>query len=364
MSKQVNVPLQGLRGIAALLVVIDHSILRFCDHAPAYKWMIPFAGDLGSFGVQVFFAISGYIMVATTWERFSGPNSSWKFVEARVKRIVPTYYIATLIALPVLIFVAGQSFTITNFVRTFLFLPDPSSKGGDSMNPILQVGWSLNCEMFFYALFTVGLLFRRGVGLAITIGGVLAVFAAGMASEKLLGPRAPQELLFYAQRVMLMFPLGMALAIAERKKLLPKAAQKIPSELVMIIGIFVVVAFNIVMPGKYPIWRAGVSFLLSAWAVLSCIDPIRPIWLAKWEQWLDRVGDRSYSIYLFHLIALLVAVAAFRTMLGDGNLLQIPVTGLFAGIVSYWAYSLFEAPVRQFFASRQVKSKLGKVAAE
>lgn len=364
MSKQVNVPLQGLRGIAALLVVVDHSILRFCDHAPAYKWLVPFAGDMGSFGVQVFFAISGYIMVATTWDRFSQPGSPWKFVEARVKRIVPTYYIATLIALPVLIFLAGQSFTLTNFVRTFLFLPDPSSKGGDSMNPILQVGWSLNCEMFFYALFTAGLFFRRWFGLAITFGGIIAVFMAGMASEKLLGARAPQELLFYAQRVMLMFPLGMALAVAERKEWLPKLAQYIPSEIVMVLGVLAIVIFNIVMPGKYPIWRAGVSFLLSAWAVLSCINAKRPVWLAKWELLLDGIGDRSYSIYLFHLIALSVAVAAFRAVFGDGNLWQIPVTGLVAGVVGYWAYSLFEAPIRKALASKKVTAKPVKAAAE
>ncbi|WP_443747233.1 acyltransferase family protein [Asticcacaulis solisilvae] len=364
MSKQVNVPLQGLRGIAALLVVIDHSILRFCDHAPAYKWLVPFAGDMGAFGVQVFFAISGYIMVATTWERFAQPRSPGKFAEARIKRIVPTYYIATLIALPVLIFLAGQSFTPANFVRTFLFLPDPSSKGGDSMNPILQVGWSLNCEMFFYVIFTIGLFFRRWLGLTITFGGVLAVFLAGMVCEKVMGERAPQELLFYAQRVMLMFPLGMALAVAERKKWLPEAAQHVPSEVVMILGLLLVVIFNVIMPNKYPIWRAGISFLVSAGAVLSCINAKRPAWLMKWELFLDGVGDRSYSIYLFHLIALTVAVSAFRGVFGDGSLWQIPVTGLIAGVIGYWSYSLFEAPIRKVLASKPVKSKPLKAVAE
>lgn len=355
MSKPVNIPLQGLRGIAALLVVADHAILRFSKQDNGFEWLANFAGNLGAFGVQIFFCISGYIMVATMWDRFAQKGAPARFVDARVRRIVPTYYIATLFALALLFVLEGHGVHWQSVAASLLFLPDPTSTGAN-MNPILNVGWSLNAEMFFYALFAAGLLFPRRKGLALTFAGVFGAIAVGVVAEKVLGDKVWPPLLFYSQRVMVMFPLGMALAIGEKQGWLPRAFQSVTSELMVACGILLIIAFNLVMPSQYPLWRTALSFLVSAGAVLACINARRPAWLAKAERTFDKIGDASYSVYLFHLLFLAVCIPVFTGVFGNANLWQIPVTAVIAGLGAYGCYWVFEGPIRKMLSSRPVRS--------
>ena len=363
MSKPVNVPLQGLRGIAALLVVADHAILRFSKQGNGFDWLSNYGGDLGAFGVQIFFCISGYIMVATTWDRFAQKGAPAAFVGARMRRIVPTYYIATGFALALLVFIAGQSVRWQSFVASVLFLPDPTSTGAN-MNPILNVGWSLNAEMFFYALFAAGLFFRRPVGLALTFAGVFGAIAIGVLSEKALGEKVWPPLLFYASRIMVMFPLGMALAIGEKQGWLPRIFQRVTSEFMVLCGVLLIIVFNLGMPGEYPLWRTALSFMVSAAAVLACINARRPAWLAKTEGFFDAIGDASYSVYLFHLLILMVCIPAFTALFGNANLWQIPVTGLIASAGAYGSYWIFERPIRKALSSKSAPSRTFKPVVE
>ena len=53
-------------------------------------------------------------------------------------------------------------------ISSYLFWPVMRVNG--FVRPIANLGWTLNIEMMFYTVFTVGLLFRRNVGLAFTMG--------------------------------------------------------------------------------------------------------------------------------------------------------------------------------------------------
>src|SRR5277367_1289129 len=66
--------IQGLRGIAALLVVVDHSILQLTAgaHGTAVgAEIVRKSSDVGTYGVEIFFLISGFIMTVTTHNEFS-----------------------------------------------------------------------------------------------------------------------------------------------------------------------------------------------------------------------------------------------------------------------------------------------------
>ena len=76
---QLVVSVQYLRAIAASLVVLHHAL-----NVPA---LAPFyVRPIGTFGVDLFFVISGYIMWATTAERHRAPTAFWL---ARIVRIAP-----------------------------------------------------------------------------------------------------------------------------------------------------------------------------------------------------------------------------------------------------------------------------------
>ena len=90
------ISVQFLRAIAALFVVISHISLKGLQYnINSFQWF-----HIGGSGVDLFFIISGFIMCYTTHNR----NISFtKFIFARCKRILPLYWLVTLLALVVYI---------------------------------------------------------------------------------------------------------------------------------------------------------------------------------------------------------------------------------------------------------------------
>jgi exopolysaccharide production protein ExoZ len=109
----------------------------------------------GGGGVDIFFVISGFIMVYTTQSHHVGPFS---FFVNRVVRIVPIYWLLTL-AVFTLAVIAPHLLGATRaapseLLKSLLFIPFAKSNG--AVQPILFLGWTLNYEMFFYMLFALG----------------------------------------------------------------------------------------------------------------------------------------------------------------------------------------------------------------
>src|ERR1039458_2438103 len=153
--------LQILRITAASMVLLMHSTLyahqRLDQHFRVW--------GAGQTGVDLFFVLSGFVMVYSSSKLLTDPNG-WKiFARRRIIRIVPMYWIATSLKLIVLLFTASyglhSQFRVANIIDSYLFLPSRNSEG--SIVPVLDLGWTLNCEMFFYFLFTLALFFRMNV---------------------------------------------------------------------------------------------------------------------------------------------------------------------------------------------------------
>ena len=92
-SKPIN--MQILRAAAAIAVVLYHVGVEKSHICADVGGSC--AADLrfGIDGVRLFFMISGYIMVVSSWNAFGKPGASWKFIQRRVQRIVPLYWIMT-----------------------------------------------------------------------------------------------------------------------------------------------------------------------------------------------------------------------------------------------------------------------------
>jgi exopolysaccharide production protein ExoZ len=80
--------IQILRATAALMVVFHHSI----SSLPAVKSMLP--SDFGASGVDIFFVVSGFIIVVATHSKARGAG---EFFIARLVRVAPIYWIITTI---------------------------------------------------------------------------------------------------------------------------------------------------------------------------------------------------------------------------------------------------------------------------
>ena len=83
--------LQILRGFAAFNVVLHHIAWK-AGQENFYPNILSFFGGWGMSGVDIFFVISGFVMCYT---QFKVKSSPLNFVKARLKRIVPIYWIVT-----------------------------------------------------------------------------------------------------------------------------------------------------------------------------------------------------------------------------------------------------------------------------
>ena len=120
----------------------------------------------GGYGLEVFFIISGFLVWRTTRQKHSPPAL---FLLHRITRIVPLYTFFTLlfvgyIALSPLRIGAEDTVTIKHLVLSLIFVPHISSHG--ATDPILNAGWTLVLDMFYFVLFAFALSLPKRIQLA------------------------------------------------------------------------------------------------------------------------------------------------------------------------------------------------------
>lgn len=161
------------RALAALAVVLFHSRLAITNFAEDYRVNIPYLYEYGFFGVQFFFAISGFIICHIS----DRPDfNRTDFFVRRFFRIYPLY--AVFCFLGYYMYARGQfslggsgsdAYSLLTLVKSMAIIPQP---GG----PIYAVGWSLEHEVIFYLL--AGLLIPIG-GINLLAVSVLALWVTG-----------------------------------------------------------------------------------------------------------------------------------------------------------------------------------------
>jgi exopolysaccharide production protein ExoZ len=278
---------QYLRGIAAMMVVFHHA-----RHEFGGAMSVTFGGR----GVEIFFVISGLVMMYSTQggqlatgrslrERMGEAMLFWK---RRIVRVVPLYWIALFLSAPL---AYRTALTDPILLQDALFIPHWNRVHPDEIWPTLVPGWSLNYEMFFYFLFGLSLLLGRFSMLFVSVA-LLGLCLLNFAGE---GQSAIFH--FYTAPVMLHFLAGVMLYYLV-EYLRQRAAWQPPrwAMAVLLLAGFVGLA---ILPQQM---SDGALLLLSAVIVFSAVFLFDGIRLPL----LRLLGDASYAIYLFHVLALLM----------------------------------------------------------
>jgi peptidoglycan/LPS O-acetylase OafA/YrhL len=171
--------IQMLRGVAASLVVFAH----FAD-IPAHSWVKSNGlSQLGTSGVDLFFVISGFIMVYTTGGR-AGGREALQFLLKRGRRIYPLYWFWTTVLL--VLWLAGVALSSHLFPAAYIFcsyalFPSHLSGVADPFRPLLIQGWTLSFEMLFYLVFAASILIglKRLSRLAFLAASFTLLYLAG-----------------------------------------------------------------------------------------------------------------------------------------------------------------------------------------
>ena len=164
MNKRIE-SLQALRGLAAILVMMFHYrfYLRSQVENGTTIWDALFGW--GIIGVDIFFIISGFIMVYTTQNYSQSLFSTKRFLINRAIRIFPMYYVGLLITF--LLSGAMSTFHYPEKVQNLLsaltftvyktdITPHYIDDGG-----MYNIRWTLNYEVYFYIAFSVCLLVKH-----------------------------------------------------------------------------------------------------------------------------------------------------------------------------------------------------------
>lgn len=141
--------IQYLRGIASCAIVLRH----LTDRTAKYNIIAPGLNniDIGGWGIDLFFVISGFVMVYITQKDEASIKYVLNFWLRRFLRISPLYYLITLIA--VLAYFKWPNQTkikpsVEHIIYSLTYLPYHTA-------PIVGVGWSLDYEMYFYLVFGI-----------------------------------------------------------------------------------------------------------------------------------------------------------------------------------------------------------------
>jgi exopolysaccharide production protein ExoZ len=255
---------QVLRAVAACAVVVLHAVPDV--HAPVGS------AGYGAAGVDLFFVISGFIMANVAQGRTAA-----EFLRDRLWRIYPLWWVAVL---PWLFMVPrGPTFVVSSLTLWPIY-------AGGYYVPVLKVGWTLSFELLFYLGMTFAIAARAAVPLALY---VLFLIGALATSSPLLH--------FIGSPMALEFLMGVAIARLPRRRAF---------------GLLIPVGFALfatTAPGigdvdsslgpQWALWRAvewGVPGALIFWGTLS----LEPLFERRLFDLPVKIGDASYSIYLFH----------------------------------------------------------------
>jgi peptidoglycan/LPS O-acetylase OafA/YrhL len=289
---------QALRFVAAMLVVWHHVQGPLTGYSG-----IAIDTNFGQAGVDVFFVISGFIMFHTNADY---PRTAGQFWLERLVRIAPLYWLATWLVIAMAW--AGvrplnlNGFSTGNILTSMAVIPDLRADGEPL--PILTPGWTLNYEMFFYALFGLTFMVRSQAASLL----MLTATFLGLWLASALAP-LPFALHTLAQPITLEFAAGAGLAVLMRHVRPPSGARST----VIGYGLLIAgVASLAVIDSLFyrSLYGEGVAralgFGLPAIAIVSGALVLERAGHAWRSNTLMLLGSASYAIYLFHLPVLQV----------------------------------------------------------
>ena len=339
---------QVLRGFAASFVMIYHlkDVLP-ADHRA--KQIMDQVFMSGAAGVDLFFIISGFLMVLIMPE---DKGSRWKlsmrFLLKRLIRIWPAYIVATL---GFYFIINGLNFypeSIKRLAKSLLFLPLASTEPPFFGHAFLLVGWTLNYEMYFYILIAFVLLFGRYKWLVffVVIGLTLLVIPAGYThisidpSDQGLSGAAYLNLI--TNPIIWNFVAGVIIGMLFNNKSTRTALELFFFKPYRATAMLLVVLF-LVFSGFWerhgPLdWGFAMAVVFIVLLFFSTGKEISYPW------YLVYLGDMSYSIYLLHLPVLVAANTIFRRMgLEDTEpLLKIALVALMTLLLSHFLFQNVE----------------------
>ena len=307
-------PLDGLRGIAIVLVMLHHF-----TH---YEQTTGFDGPIASVlafcwtGVDLFFVLSGFLITGILLDTRDSKGYFTTFYARRILRIFPLYYLVVFLSFIVLpkfpaLYSVLSGVPLAEQVPVpqwpyWLYLMNISIAAGGWVHGILDTGWSLAIEEQFYLVWplVVWLCPRRLVALLCAV----ILVAEPIARIYARAIDYPSLWLFVLTWYRLDgLAIGALLAVAQRRGLFPLLDRWVSVVVIACVGGLIVCAIL----GGHPWWwnrrmqQYGytiIAVLAGAMLVSAINRPAGSLWPRMLSAgWLRAFGKYSYALYLIHV---------------------------------------------------------------
>ncbi|MGB9364634.1 MAG: acyltransferase [Xanthobacteraceae bacterium] len=334
--------IQVLRAVAAIGVLTLHA----ATEKVAFLGGAPGPGNnflLGAAGVDLFFVISGFVMVYSSESLFGRRDGPQRFFLRRLARIAPLYWAVTVAIILYIYAVHGaklwEIYSPASLVASFLFWPYPRLDG--LAFPVHLLGWTLNYEMFFYAVFAFAILLPRRIAVT-TVCVVFGVLVTVGRYHTL-----PLPFSFWANAIILEFCYGMLIALAYREGV------RLPPAVAWALGIAAVAGYAAAAVPTSE-WRVLFWGLPGAALVTACALSSTTWHPGPAGRFFGLLGDASYSLYLVHPLTFpLVRWTVGRLFVGtDAGWIYAAIAWALAIAASVACYLIFERPITRALQRR------------
>ena len=291
--------IQVLRAIAALSVAVGHTQRNAILVAAAnHREFDPILLDLTEAGVDLFFVISGFVMVFASRDLFAKPGGGLVFLSRRIARIVPLYWSMTTIFLTAML-VSPNLIPVgrlgpAEILASYFFVPyyRPEEHW---MHPVYSVGWTLNYEMFFYAVF--GCVIAFPVKRALMV--LTAVFCTLTVAGVIFRP-APGIFFFWSRPIILEFVMGAWIGYVRLTEFRVTNWTAAILVLAGAAGFALQVISGIYAHGYWRplVWGLPAAAIIAAATLSNWNIAARGVWKP-----MVLLGGASYALYLVHPMA-------------------------------------------------------------
>ncbi|WP_405841068.1 acyltransferase family protein [Streptomyces sp. NBC_01518] len=343
--------LDGLRGLAALYVVLFHCWLYAFPGYPDSS--APRVLDVLMFGriAAVFFLVlSGFSLAISPARHGWRSGGVAQFLRRRAWRILPPYWAALALSLVISLFVVpashygppdGSSLLVYGLVlQDVFFAPTPNG-----------AFWSIGVEAELYLLFPLILLVRRRFSAAAAVACVtLPVIVRGLLAPGSNPVEGDNWLAPHLAPVFVAGVVGAGIVVASER------VRRLPWGWFAVLAALPVLALGFVQGSVWTVRHYFWIDLAIAPAMTMLIAAIatgQPAFLVRLltTRPLQRLGDFSYSLYLIHLPIVLVVirrVAPHFVAPGLHTFCFTLLLGLPVSVLTAWLFSqIFELPFKR-----------------
>ena len=284
--------LTGLRGIAALAVVIFHFTYGIFGAATdTGLQLIPRRGYLA---VDLFFVLSGFVLAHVYGEEFAqrlGWRRCGQFLWARIARIYPLHLLTLLMLLR--LYGQNSAYSGTAFVFNLLLLQGPWLPYGNWNDP----SWSMSVEWHAYILFPLlcAFIWRRGVAAAILLAVVCWFTLSALAASAGWGIQPISHGAMALARSLPEFVIGILVYRLYR------SGWRAP----LWGSDWTFAAVTVLIMALTPFWPTDLAIITALpMLLLAAASNQGRVRLVLNSRPIAGLGEISYSVYMVHLICL------------------------------------------------------------